>query len=351
MDGSTSTTPQSRIIVTRRAEQSFITNVFHRLLRPFGPQLVKPSKSYPAGSVRLTTNSSAAKKCNITERKVDDIWIYDLTCKTTPRKKPNASKTTDDSQKNDEKKKNHPYRVYYFAGGGWQMPASSHHWKTLSVLAKELPEATISIVSYPLSPNSPAPVTFPRLLRLYRTLLSEAEKAGHAVTLAGDSAGANIVLALTIEALRQDPELRMPRPHSLLAICPAVDLTHQNPQYLIVEPRDPVLRVATIKSTAQAWAGEWSTEDPRVSPAFADVSVLHRAGVIVDGVTGGYDILGADAVLFRDKCEREGVEGEWLDWAKQMHCWPLASSYKIMPESNQAWSWVVDLIRRRSSGD
>jgi hypothetical protein len=70
----------------------------------------------------------------------------------------------------------------------------------------------------------------------------------------------------------------------------------------------------------------------------------------VDGCTGGYDILGPDGVLFRTKLARNHVEGEWLDWDKMMHVWPLIECYGICPESHEAFLWIADLLRRRLDG-
>ena len=91
-----------------------------------------------------------------------------------------------------------------------------------------------------------------------------------------------------------------------------------------IEKHDPLFRIPDIKETARKWRADWDATDARVSPLMADVSLLARRGVKVHGVVGRYDILSCDAILFREKCEQAGVEGQWLDWDKQMHCFPLA---------------------------
>ncbi len=103
--------------------------------------------------------------------------------------------------------------------------------------------------------------------------------------------------------------------------------------------------MAFVTKSAHKWCGEWTPSDARVSPLFAEVSSLARKGVQVHGVFGRYDILSPDAVLFRDKCEQAGVRGEWLDWEKQMHVFPLAYPY-MLPESVAAKKWVMDVLRR-----
>jgi acetyl esterase/lipase len=175
--------------------------------------------------------------------------------------------------------------------------------------------------------------------------MDESAAASEIVTLAGDSAGGNIALCLILEALHLDPNC--PIPYSILAICPSADMRREHPSLSGLEKKDPILRIPFIKSTAKAWTGEWELSDRRVSPVEADVSSLSRLGIKVDGLTAGYDLLGPDGVLFRDKLDENGVEGEWLHWEKMMHCWPLASVYGVFPESKAGFNWIVDVLARR----
>lgn len=65
------------------------------------------------------------------------------------------------------------------------MPPSSDHWKFLAELSDKIPSAVINLISPPLAPHSPAPLTFPRLVKLSKTLLSS--KEDEMVTFVGDS--------------------------------------------------------------------------------------------------------------------------------------------------------------------
>lgn len=44
--------------------------------------------------------------------------------------------------------------------------------------------------------------------------------------------------------------------------------------------------------------------DPRISPALADLSVLRRANIKVDGVLGGYDVSSPEGLQFRKRLKR-----------------------------------------------
>jgi len=328
----------SSIKVIKRSDRSWKTWSLHALLRVFRRHLGRPISKRPKGSNRLKPPASVRRKCTITERKVEDIWVYDF-----------ALKDKTKCYKYEERKERaRRQRIYYFAGGGWQMPPDSSHWKFLAALLGELPHgATISLVSYPLAPRSPAPITFPQLMRLYDTELARAAAEDEIVTLMGDSSGGEIVLCLPLEALTRDPSTTL-KPHSILAICPSVDLSRANPVLKEVQKSDPILKVNFVTNTAKGWAGDWDLEDPRISPLFSEhLDELANAGVRVDGCTAGSDILGPDGVLFRTKLARLGVKGEWLQWEKMMHVWPLVKTYGISPEADEAFIWIADLLRRR----
>ncbi|KAK5164535.1 uncharacterized protein LTR77_009741 [Saxophila tyrrhenica] len=323
-------TPTSTMLVDHRTNRSIPTFLLHHLIRPFGAKLISPGKTFPAGSPRLTAHNTAKRRCHIQERVVEGMYLYDLR----PKKSANS-----DRGRNEKRKK----RIYYFAGGGWQMPASSDHWVFCAAIANEVPNTTVTVVSYPLAPNSPAPVCFGALTKLYRKLLQDATEAGEEFLLAGDSAGGNIVLCLTLAALKEDESL--PAPKAILVLSPSCDLSRDNPAIEELEQYDPILRVWFVKDSAAKWRGEWDAADPRVTPLHADVSLLARKGVHVHGVFGRYDILSPDVTLFQEKLEQAGVTGEWLIWEKQMHVFPLAWPY-LLPESIAAKKWIIDLLKR-----
>ncbi|KAF2170800.1 hypothetical protein M409DRAFT_51056 [Zasmidium cellare ATCC 36951] len=329
-----SSTIPSSIKITKRHDRSFFMLVLHSIIRPLKGRVVKLQDPLPAGSPKLEASKRALKKVDVHERIVEDIRVYDL--------RPKRSRTRKEEKRQVVKK-----RIYYFCGGGWRSPATGEHWALLTEMASQLPDTQVSLVSYPLAPKSPAPQTFPKLMRLYREVMRKAHEAGEEVILAGDSAGGNIVLSIIVSALLEDAEKgeELPCAKAIFAMCPSTDLRRQNPDMDALEAWDPLLRIAFIKDTAKSWCGDWDPSDIRVSPILGDLTPLAKRGVPVHGMTGGWDILGPDAILFREACAKAGVRGEWLEWDKQMHCWPSAFSFRVR-ESVAAKDWMVDVLRR-----
>ncbi|KAK6440827.1 hypothetical protein LTR95_002954 [Oleoguttula sp. CCFEE 5521] len=337
--------PSIRLI--HRTNRTLPTHALHLLLRPLAPYLTKHRKTFPQGSPQLSIPASAKKRATVTERKICDIYCYDIVAKSSFSK----------AIRNSDRRSRSPKRLYYFAGGGWRAPPSGEHWALAVELARRCPNTTVTLVSYPLAPASPAPIAFPMLQRLYAAVLEESRRKGETVTLAGDSAGGNTVLALALDAVMQHGEPNEKSlasaqepllPDAILAISPSTDLRRTNPDISAIAPHDPILRIPFIKETAAGWKGNWDASDPRVSPLLAPdwaCTALADRGVQIHGLTGGYDILYPDAVLFREKCEKAGVQGEWLHWEKQMHVWPLTWKF-YLPEAREAKQWMVGVLGR-----
>lgn len=181
-------------------------------------------------------------------------------------------------------------------------------------------------------------------MSLYTTLLQQAAQQNEEVILAGDSAGGNIALSLPLHILRTDKQALAPS--TIFVISPAVDLRPQDEGAISADQtKDPLLTIPFINWTAKTWAGEWDSADARLTVLNADLEVLREKGVRVYGVSGSWDVLAPGAEAFAKECVEKGVEGEWLDWRGQMHCFLLAWGYGLR-ESKVAMEWMVEVLGR-----
>ncbi|KAJ4377350.1 hypothetical protein N0V83_000175 [Neocucurbitaria cava] len=324
---------KSLIRVITRDERSFLMTVVQLVVRTFRSQLSsREASKHEDGSVRIDTVKAKLPGCTLSERTVCGIYIYDIVPRVKPAKDPKK-------------------RIYYLAGGSWQTPPSGQHYHVCAKMARDMPDTRVSIVSTPLAPNNPAPGTFPICMTLYRELMAQAQEAGERVILAGDSSGANMILCMTLEALKEDNDnektdaASIPHPSVILAVCPSTDLTRDNPDIQKIAPKDPLLTPDIINKTAKAWHDDWDAADRRVSPINNDISLLAKRGIKVHGITAGCDVLSPDGIVFRGRCAEVGVEGEWVHWEKQMHCFILTMQYGL-PEAKEAVQWMVDILKK-----
>jgi len=302
-----------------------------KIVSPFSSLILKPGDSKGSGSPPLTPHKNAQKICTIKEWQICDTYMY----------------TFKHPSKPDAKSK---HRILYFAGGGFRGVPEKEHWILCADLAVLLPEYEITLVSYPLVPNSPASKALPHIERLYDTLAKQSLEEDYRITLFGDSSGGNIALVLGLYAAEQylkNPSSGPCPVGAIMAMCPATDLRNENPDIDVYQQHDPILSRKTITEVAEGWRSELPATDPRVSPILADLSVFKKAGIKVDGVTAGYDTLTPDAIKFREKLAECNVEGDWLDWDKQMHCFPLLSAFHVR-EGTAGREWIVDILRKNS---
>ncbi|KEQ99348.1 hypothetical protein AUEXF2481DRAFT_35250 [Aureobasidium subglaciale EXF-2481] len=323
--------------ITTRCDKSTPISLLQTIIKPFRPRLIKPKKEFPAGSPYLDVHKAANKRCNVTERQVEGIWLYDMKPKYTssPKKDEIATRTR---------------HVFYFAGGGWQMPPSPEHWKLCAELCHRSKDTTVTMVSYPLAPNSPAKDSLPLLERLYPYLFptTETEKSTTEVIFAGDSAGGNVALGLVVKVLASTPSA--PVPNKIVLISPALDLRKQpvasssfSADLVAADKKDPLLGIPFTNGTAENWSRGTDAETPWISPVLADVGVFRERGVKVYGITAGADVLAPPARHFAEVCREQGVGGRWLHWEGLMHCFVLAFCYGIK-EGKEGLDWIVGVM-------
>lgn len=142
----------------------------------------------------------------------------------------------------------------------------------------------------------------------------------------GDSSGANLALAVPLLVLSKQPEAAAPS--GIFLISPCVDTRNNNPDMADVGRHDPILSVKYTGWVAETWTKGMDRSDPSVSPILADLSILRRRNIRLNGVVGKYDVLAPDTLLLLDKAKSLGVSGRWLVWDQQMHCFPLARYVK-----------------------
>ncbi|APA09113.1 hypothetical protein SS1G_03007 [Sclerotinia sclerotiorum 1980 UF-70] len=329
----------SSIKLTQREDRSSLSSISQKAIKTFSKTILKTHPPLPSGSPQLTPHHSTKKHCQITEHQIADTYIYtfsSLSPPSSPSASPSSRIILD--------------KLYYFAGGGFRSGALKEHWTLCAELCRKLPEYQINLVSYPLAPNSPATHSLPHLRRFYDAVAAQAQDDGCRISLMGDSSGGNIALVLGIYGANQyleggcgEEEICPLR--NIMVMSPPTDLRNTHPGIDEIDTHDPILSRTVITEVAERWGHELAVDDPTVSPLLADLSVFKKANVQVDGVVGLYDCLAPDSVEFRKKLESEGVKGEWLEWDKQMHCFPLTFSYRI-PEGVFGKDWIVEVLRR-----
>lgn len=232
--------------------------------------------------------------------------------------------------------------LLYLHGGGY-----SFYPKTYASLIASITLAARSktfALDYRLSPEHRFPLQLEDALAAYRWLLNTGVNADNLV-VAGDSAGANLTLAL-LQSVRDQG---LPAPALAIALSPATDF---------VTPIDLGGR-ASITANAEfdwirkdmlvTWA-DWfcrpeQRRDPLVSPINADLSGLPPIYI----QAGRAEILYDSIQAFADHARTQGANVVLESWDDMNHDFQMFGH--LAPQSVQAFRRIGEVIDARMAAD
>jgi len=205
------------------------------------------------------------------------------------------------------------WTVLYLHGGAYTTGSAGTHGALVAGLALEL-GATVHVLDYRLAPEAPFPAAREDAVAAHRELLGSVGPGR--LLLVGDSAGAGLALA-TLDALRAAGDAQ---PAAVGLISPWLDLTLCGPSVTANAAIDPLLTVAWLSASADAYAGGRRLTDPGLSPLEIDLAGLPPIAV----QSGADDIIVSDADRFVARAREAGhpiefdrVEGLWHDFQLQ----------------------------------
>jgi acetyl esterase/lipase len=154
--------------------------------------------------------------------------------------------------------------VLYFHGGAYALGSAADSVGLAADVSRRVGARAVS-VDYRLAPEHPFPAAQDDVIAAFRWLVAAAADPRE-IALVGESTGATLALAAAI-ALRDEGG---PVPGTVALMSPVVDLRESG----VVPGEDPIGAWKTIHSGARSYLGDVSADDPRVSPAVAELSGL-----------------------------------------------------------------------------
>jgi acetyl esterase len=215
--------------------------------------------------------------------------------------------------------------LIHFHGGGWALGGLDTCDHTVRKLCRRLGAVVVSC-SYRLAPEHPFPAAYDDALAATRWVLSHVDELGmdpQRVVIAGDSAGGNLVAAVTIalrDAARRDvAQLVQPLPQlrAQLLLYPGVDVRATAFEAAsFVADADPSLPVISVGACIDAYTESGQRGDWRASPlAASDLSCLPPALVVVLSV----DPLRDQGVSYAARLVDNGVHCELIEYPHLTH--------------------------------
>jgi acetyl esterase/lipase len=221
--------------------------------------------------------------------------------------------------------------LLYLHGGGYSFYPKAHA-NLIAMITLEANSRTFAL-DYRLSPEHRFPTQLEDALNAYRWLLGRGVDPANLV-VAGDSAGANLTLAL----LQQARDSHLPLPALAIAISPPTDFDDRSPSLTENEPFDWIAPEMLLNwaswfcSTAQYF-------DPLVSPIHADLRGLPPIYI----QAGRAELLFDSIQAFAKYAESQGANVVLESWAEMNHDFQMFG-YKA-PQSAEALRRIGEVIR------
>lgn len=229
--------------------------------------------------------------------------------------------------------------ILYLHGGAFVMGGCEMHRQFVSHIARASGIRAV-LPEYRLAPEHPFPAALDDVVSIYRSLISTGLTPDD-IVLAGDSAGANLAVALLLK-LRDAND---PLPAAACLVCPWVDLALTGESMTTNADNDPWFRAEDIRFAASLYCNASQAMDPLASPVYADASGLPPLYIQV----GGDEVLLSDSTRLFDNVKSAGGEADIEIWPGMWHVFQMFVG--LMPESRKAIEKIGAYIQQEFATD
>jgi acetyl esterase/lipase len=226
--------------------------------------------------------------------------------------------------------------LLYLHGGGYILCSPDTHRPMVAALAKRAGMRAL-VIDYRLAPEHPFPAGLDDAIKAYRWLMAQGVDP-QSITVAGDSAGGGLTLALLV-ALRDAGD---PLPAAAALLSPWTDLAMSGWSHLTHRKLDPMLTVDGALLAARHYLGATNPTNPLASPLYANFDRLPPLAIHV----GGNEILLDDSLRLAERARSAGVDVTVKVWPGLPHVFQAA---RFLPEARQSLSELGAFLRERAS--
>lgn len=226
----------------------------------------------------------------------------------------------------------------FFCHGGAFVSCTLDQYEFYGEIISQQTGLPVLIPDYRLAPEQPYPAAHDDCFNAYRGLLADGIDP-NSICMIGDSCGGSLALGALIRARDED----LPMPACFVSLTGWFDLSVAGPGF---SERDPFVSPNWIRNRAEEYlAGSLELNDPRVSPAYADLRDLPPLYLQV----GQFDTVREGALALAANGLRAGVEIELETWPGMVHGWHGMVSAGV-PEAIDAWASIRRYLSRYLPG-
>lgn len=227
------------------------------------------------------------------------------------------------------------YIILYCHGGGYST-GSSLYARTLTGKLAASTSMDVLSFDYRLAPEHPYPAATEDAMQVWNYLMLLGYGARD-IILAGDSAGGNMALSLTLK-LKEEGRLL---PRGLVLMSPWTDLTSSGKSYISKAEIDPVLNGVYLEKMIRNYAEGQDLTNPLISPLFGDYVGFPPTYIQV----GNNEILLDDSVMLYKKLLKANVSVKLEMFKGMWHVFqmsPFKTAYEAMDKNAE---FIYDICR------
>ena len=227
------------------------------------------------------------------------------------------------------------YVILYCHGGGYST-GSRIYARTLTKKLAMSTSMDVLSFDYRLAPENPYPAAIEDAMKVWNYLMLLGYGARD-VILAGDSAGGNLALSLTLK-LKEEKRLL---PRGLVLMSPWTDLTSSGESHETRAQIDPVLHAGDLAEMIRNYAPAEDLNNPFISPLFGNYEGFPPVYIQV----GENEILLDDSVMLYRKLLEANVSVKLDRFPGMWHVFqmsPFKTAYEAMDKNAE---FIYDICR------
>ncbi len=224
-----------------------------------------------------------------------------------------------------------PWIVLHCHGGAFvSSPVAEYHFYA-ELIIDQL-HCQVVMPDYRIAPEYPYPAAHHDCFQTYKALLEEGVDPEH-IILMGESCGGCLAAGLMLRARDEG----LPQPRCFISLTGWFDLSVSGPE---VPGKDPFLTPEWVRNRGRDYlAGAMPLDDPRVSPAYADLTGLPPMYIQVPE----YDTVREGAFMLIEKARLDGVDVN-SELLPEMIQGIQGLTNAGVPEAHTAWDKIREYL-------
>ncbi len=237
-------------------------------------------------------------------------------------------------------------RVIFYLHGGAYVAGLISTYRNFAVKFYDAAQTELILLDYSLAPEAKFPTQLNEAVALWEDLIENQGYLAENIIIGGDSAGANLALALLLK-LRDE---KLPLPKAAFCMSPWADMTASGKSYVENYSKDIMFgenkkeasldsREKILSSELYCFIGDANRHDPYVSPVFGD----YHGFPPMFFTAGGHEMLLDDTLTIVKKLKKSGASVQVEICEEMFHTYPIYSPF--LPEGEKAFDKICEFIK------